>query len=379
MKKWWIGAALAAMCVGQSAWAQYPPGGPLPEPVPEAACPPGGQQFTPGPLGGANAPPGPGDALSLPADIPTAWGQGYPPESAAYLHLGGMGLIRQRPGRDLIAMDEFHVALTTNNIDPSYQWGGRATFGYLCDDAAIELTGFYLPEQETNVTFADPGRLQLAFFHPPTGFAGLSGHGLWDRADAVTATLKSTLGNAELNYRWWSRAFFDVEGIVGFRYMDLQETAIITASEATSAGRPSPELVGIYSARAHNRLLMPQTGFEWTLPIFKWLSFGLMAKGALGADDYAINTQLNNATGFVGVRGRREDWTWSTVYEANVFLDIVQLEKMRIRAGWTGLWAMHVAEGFQQIDYNLALQPGRRRDSGNIFYQGPLLEVQFLF
>ena len=83
--------------------------------------------------------------------------------------------------------------------------------------------------------------------------------------------------------------------------------------------------------------------------------------------------------GFVGAQGRREDWTWSSLYEFNIFLDFVALEKMRIRAGWTAMWLLHVAEGFQQVNYDLANQPGRRRDSGRIFYQGPVLEVQFLF
>jgi hypothetical protein len=293
-----------------------------------------------------------------------------------------MALQRQRPGRGLVAMDGDHVAMTTHDLDPHYDWAGRATVGYLCDDAAIELTGFYLPQQETNFSFTDPAHLQLAFFNPPSAFGGLSGAGLWDRADRVTATLKTQIGDAELNYRWWSRAFFGVEGIVGFRFMDLQETASITADENLSSlmatGTVSPLLVATYTARAHNRLLLPQTGFEWTLPIFKFLSFGVMAKGAFGADDYTVTTRLTNAAGTVGAAGRREDWTWSTVYEVDVFFDMVQLDKVRLRAGWTGLWAIHVADGFQQIDYNLASQPGPRR-TGSILYHGPLLELQFLF
>src|SRR5690349_14618536 len=138
MRTWWIGAALAAMCVGQSAWAQSPPvgGGPLPDPVPEAPCPPQdvpGPKFMPGPLTGAAAPPGPGDALSLPADIPTAWGRGGIPESGAYLSLGGMGLMRERPGSGAIASNHFSEVLTTHDLDPAYHWGGRGTVGYLCD------------------------------------------------------------------------------------------------------------------------------------------------------------------------------------------------------------------------------------------------------
>src|SRR5262249_55828168 len=163
MKRWWIGAALAAMCVGQSAWAQYPPGGGglLPEPAPVAPCPPpdGGQRFMPGPLSSDSAPQGPQDALSLPADIHTAWGKGPVPGSAAFFSLGMMGLQRQGPGRSVIAYDNSttnnsasmfdpgFVALNTTNLDPALNWGIRGTIGYLFDDAAFELTGFYIGDQ----------------------------------------------------------------------------------------------------------------------------------------------------------------------------------------------------------------------------------------
>src|SRR5690348_4685781 len=108
MKKWWIGAALAAMCVGESAWGQGPPAGGalLPEPAPVAPCGPPPPQMTPGPLSGGLAPPGPCDALTLPADIPTAWGKGPVPESALYLSLGSLGFQRQRPGHRDLVVDE---------------------------------------------------------------------------------------------------------------------------------------------------------------------------------------------------------------------------------------------------------------------------------
>src|SRR5262245_44921274 len=108
MKSWWIGMALVAMCVGQSARAQNPPGGLLPEPAPVA--PSGGhgtldQQWVPGPLPGASAPPGPEESLSLPADIATAWGKGPIPESGFYFHVGTQALMRQRPGSTVVAIN----------------------------------------------------------------------------------------------------------------------------------------------------------------------------------------------------------------------------------------------------------------------------------
>jgi hypothetical protein len=384
MKKWWIGAAVAAMCVGQSVRAQDAPGGALPEPVPVAPCP-GNLDFLPGPLTGATAPPGPDTGLTLPADIPTAWGRGPMPESAAYFSLGGMGLMRQRPGGAVIAQVGQPPAtvpvLTTNDLDPPYFWGGRATFGYLCDDAAIELTGFYLPEQSSSASFIDPGQLNLFFHKTPAGFQGPSGAGLLTRADAVVLDLKTSMGDAELNYRWWSRAFTGTEGILGFRYMNVQERADITAGSVTSgqaSGLPPQQLEAIYMARANNNLLMAQTGFEWNLPLFKCLSLGVMAKGAFGADYITATTRVSNGAGFVGANARRDDWTYASTYEVNVFLDIVQFEKMRLRFGYTALWLVHVAEGFQQVNFDLSQQP-TIHDSGSIFYHGPMVELQFLF
>src|SRR5689334_19581136 len=126
MKRWWIGAALAAVCVGQSAWGQQPPagdGGPLPEPAPVAPC---GPQFVPGPLTSAGAPPGPGDALSLPASLPTAWGKGPVPEEGAFFSLGAMGLQRQRPGHTEVGRNELtnRPVLDTNDLNPEMNWGG---------------------------------------------------------------------------------------------------------------------------------------------------------------------------------------------------------------------------------------------------------------
>jgi hypothetical protein len=386
MKRWWIGAAVAAMCVGQSAWAQQPAGGggPLPEPVPAAVCPPQ-PQFVPGPLTGAGAPPGPGDALSLPASLPTAWGKGPPPESGAYFHWGAMGLMRQRPGHGEIFRDDSdREVLSTHDINTEYQWGGRLTFGYLFDDQALELTGFYIPEVTKAAAVLNPGNLSSFFINAPRGFGGLDGGGLFSHADFAAVSLQTSLGNAELNYRWWSRAFTGFEGIAGFRYVDLQERARIFGDRGITltqdTGIVDPALQATYTARAHNHLLLAQFGFEWTQPIACWLSAGLIFKTGLGGNDVDITTRLQRGDGIVGLETRHNHWTFSSVYEINAFFDIVQFDKVRLRAGYAALWLVGVDEGFQQINYNLGdLSDGHHRDSGSVFFHGPMIEVQFLF
>jgi hypothetical protein len=275
------------------------------------------------------------------------------------------------------------VALTTNSVSPEYAAGVRATVGYLCDDAAIELTGFYQPETRWSSSVFVPGSLGMGFINAPPQFQGLSGS-LWVPADSAGVSLREQLGDAELNYRWWSRAFSGFEGIIGFRYFEMDERAAISVDDsftgaATGSAAPAALLQANYVARVNNHMLLAQTGFEWNQCLYPWLSAGVMFKAAGGADDIEVTRRLTLGTGFVGTQGRASNWTWSTLYEVDAFLDFVALEKMRIRAGYMAMWVMHVGEGFQQVQYDLAVQSGPVRDSGSVFFHGPMIEVQFLF
>jgi len=337
-------------------------------------------------LTGATAPPGPGDPLGLPPDIHTAWGLGPMPESGVYVQVGGMALMRERPGHAVVATDNNLVVQTTYDLDIPYQAGGRLTVGYMYDDAAIELTGFYVPQQETSTTVLDPGRLTLFFQNPPGAFQGGAGNSLWAAADRVTTTLQSSFANAELNYRWWSRALTGFETLVGLRYVALDERATILADDSltgplVNAGNTTnpAALQATYLSRADNHMLLGQTGFEWNFPLSAWLTFGVMAKAGVGADNVDVTTRLTRGDGIVGIQGRRSDWTFTSLYEIDAFFDLVTLEKMRIRIGYTAIWALHVEEALSQVGYDLSVQPGNRNEGGSIFYHGPMVEVQFLF
>jgi hypothetical protein len=391
MKRWWVGAAVAAVCVGQSAWAQQAPGdgGPLPEPAPVAASCPPGPQFVPGPLTSAGAPPGPGDALSLPASLPTAWGKGPIPESGAFLSIGGMGLQRQRPGGTQYARrdDTGDVVLNSHDLDPSQFWGGRLTFGYLYDDAALELTGFYIPENTTTVARSDINVTTLSTFFAnlPGPFQGPDAAGLLARADRVALSLQTDIADAELNYRWWSRAFSGFEGILGFRYIEYQERARVEGDRdillAQLTGITDRSLEATYTSRVHNHMLMGQFGYEWNYPVFCWLNAGTMFKSAFGADDVDIAKRIQRGDGVARVLDHSNHWTFTSAFEFNAFLDMVQFEKVRLRAGYTLLWLVHMDEALQQVNFNLTapVAPNAHRDNGSVFLHGPMIELEFLF
>ena len=80
-----------------------------------------------------------------------------------------------------------------------------------------------------------------------------------------------------------------------------------------------------------------------------------------------------------GFRGRVCGVQSSGLYEINAFLDIVEFEKVRLRAGYATMWVLHIDEAFQQVNFNLATSPDQHRDSGSIFFHGPMIEVEILF
>jgi hypothetical protein len=345
------------------------------------------------------APPGPPSDLSLPSTIPTAWQVGPKPESGLYVNAGAMGLQRQKLGNSPFVLRDNTInldngftpilratspVLNFNDIRPDLGWGFRGTVGYLYDDAAIEITGFYLPQTDDSVAAADVGRLHLFFNNPPLGFEG--DNGLWLQADFARATIGTALGNLELNYRWWSRATTGFEGIIGVRYMDVQEKlSIFTDDDGISIrdvnDQPDPNRQATYNLRAHNHILGPQVGVEWFLPLLSWVNLGTQCKGAWGANWIEVDAQLQRGDGLVGRQAERSDVDFAHLYEMNFFFDFTVLERMRIRAGYNCLWVVNVAEAVDNISYDLrqVTQPGPANNNGAIFYHGPIVEMMFFF
>jgi hypothetical protein len=366
----------------------------MPEPAP---C----TDAYPGPLDPLAAPMGPTDDLGLPPYVQHAFQDPHqvPLEPhGVYLHAGTLALMRQRFGHQPIALTDNQsrgldtgipppfnapVRLDTNDIKPQYQWGVTATLGYLDKDNAIEATGFYLPETSFSKGRVLIGRQSAFFFNAPLGFEGDNGMFLQD--DVMKATLHSTIGNAEVNYRWWNKAQWGLEGILGVRYFDQQEKLSYFFGDddivvRDSRGRPDPLRQATYEVASHTRLLAPQIGCEWNYPLRKWFTMGAMCKGAWGANFLEIDKSLTRGDGKIGFSGKDSgDIIFSSLYEIGLYGDISLWEQVRIRFGYNALWIVHVPDAQSQLQFDLANQFPGRNDNGTIFYHGPMLEVQLFF
>lgn len=409
MSRSWMGVALALACVGWTlpASAQQQA---MPEPVPfgPSTIPQGPQgpppmtqpQMTPGPLSPEAAPPGPPPELTLPANLPGAFQEPPPPIGGTYFYLGAKALKRNGLGGEPTASidRDNRTNLDTGDLPRSARflvpfqhfddvtmnmaWGFEAAAGWYSDGAVLEVSGFYIPQNDNSVTITAPGRLFAYFNPPPLGFEG--NNGMWRQADRVSTTYQSSIGNVEVNYRWWNRGVDGFEPSVGLRYFDLNERVSIYTGDDDVVirdinDRPDPNRQATYSVRAQNRIVAPQLGAEWNKHFLRCFSVGVMAKAAWGVNFVNVQQSLRRGDGFGPPAGTRNDIIFSHVYELGAHVDLYLLERLRVRAGYTGLFLLDVSEAVDQINFNLRDTAGSGRDDGNIFYHGPTIQVQMLF
>ena len=399
MSRRWTGWALLVGWLGlvASARAQAP----VPEPIPCAPSMPAAPQAVQGPLPPQLAPKGPCPDMVLPADIPGAFTD-CPPEqeTGTYFNIGSQGLLRQSLPEGSLAVVQTHNPTNLKNgvkprvertlftvqdyddIRPDMNFGVEGTLGYQWGGNAIELTGFWIGDNKASAETDIPGRLFLPFFHPPLGFEG--DNGMWIHADRNRITLEQSLGNAEVNYRWWNQAIRSVQGILGVRYTDLEERFdSFTGDDDLTVhdinGNPDPTRQADYRVVSHNHLVAAQLGFEWNQPVCCWLTFTWQAKAALGCNFLDVHYTLTRGDGFIGRAASRYETLFSSEYESGFFLDFWLCERARLRAGYDLLWLANMAPAINQVNFDLAHPTSRKIQQDSVLYHGPLVEVEFLF
>jgi len=394
----WMGVALivAGLAAGAPAWGQQLPfqaPQPQPEPIPYAPPPVGVGPGGPGLAGPGATFPYPGASAGHPEeDCCTGPCQAFHQGCGWYSGIGIMALRRQRLGNTAFAVFDLSnagdtgigappnapVAVDFDNLGALFALGGRATLGYRTDCAALEFSGFYLPDDERGVQVIAPGRLDAVFINPPPGFTGTNG--LFQQADRIRATFRSGLGNAEINGRWFSNEQPGPQFLLGVRYVDLQERfQIFTDDDSLSRLPRSPARSATYTSRTFNRIVAPQLGIACDKCLCDWLAVGGSLKGAWGVNFVHSDLLLQRGDGLVGLSTDNARTRFSHLYEVGLFVDIHCVDRARLRIGYNFLWLVDVAEAVDQIDYNLANPNGTRNNNGSVFYQGPLIELQLTY
>jgi hypothetical protein len=360
----------------------------MPEPLPFAAAPTappaGPPQFPAGPVSPLPA------ELALPANLPNAWDERYCNFPACYVFVGSTGLVRQRMGRGVVALTgpdtgdtglpieaTSGTAQTFHDIAPKLNWGVRATVGYHWDDQAIEVSGFYLFENDSDRLANTPGQLNTFFINQPVGFLGTTG--LFRQADVVRTGLQTTLASGEANYHWWIHAGGTFHWLAGVRYLDIQERLSIFVADDVTATGTSPLSQATYAVRVHNRIIGPQLGFENSKGIFHWLAFSAMAKAGFGANLTDRTITLTRGDGRLGLAVNDDNQIISHFYEGGLYLDWCLAPHARLRTGYNVLFAADIDRGEDKVGFNLLNPTENIHRTGDTFYHGPTIELQVVF
>ncbi len=429
MTRWFTRVAVFAAWLGLGTQALAQEGFPspvgaarLPEPINYIPDQPVPTNMVPGPVNPLMAPVGPPPSLNLPVNHTSAFMlDHYPPESKLYASLGGQGLRRQGITRLPVAFSDvnslgrdtgltpiglisstlgpegadaslariINPVLDTKNAEPLMTGGMRATAGYLFANVAVELTGFWNPSATQRGTITSPGTLFVPFGPNnaiPVGFEGNAN--LWRQADLVQVRYTGSVASAEANFRTWNAAVNEFELILGLRYFYAQERVDIYTDDDFNTRdifqRPDPTRAATYTAGVRNNYLGFQMGGEYGTPLpFPWLHNSVwavvMAKASLGPNFVERTFRLTRGDGFLGFDRHENSVLLASVNEIYGGLDFHVLERLRVRAGYTFIWALGFTDAAGQIDYNFSTQGASRANSGSVFYHGPVGEIQFLF
>lgn len=190
--------------------------------------------------------------------------------------------------------------------------------------------------------------------------------------NAVQATTSSKLNNVELNLRRSVGTMVSILG--GLRYVELNDrfTMLTTQPNFLVPG----SAFGLYDIRANSRLMGPQVGGNFSLPIGTWLTLGMGTKLGLFASDQSQSQAIvDDITGAYGAPVTLRNSSDNTVRAAFIaemnFLATFRLtSNLYARAGYKLLWLDGVAVGTEQIDYTTSNLGGRAVRAGDVFYNG---------
>ncbi|MCC6417664.1 MAG: BBP7 family outer membrane beta-barrel protein [Gemmataceae bacterium] len=256
-----------------------------------------------------------------------------------------------------------------DNLDRS---GGRFTVGFALDPAqtvGLEGTYFFLGSRTTTVgPFSNGGpgtpALGVPFFDLTTGteqavLAAFPGFASGNVAVSATTRLQGVEANGVVSL-WW-RPSFQLEGLIGFRYLEVNE-GLQVAFQSQRSGGSGTGLSSADQFDGHNRFYGGQVGLRAELrkgPVF----LNLAGKVALGDAVQVVRIAGASRTGGTpragGIfalptnSGRFERDAFAVVPEGSVRLGVFVNPRTRLYVGYDFLYLSDVVRPGDQIDRRL--------------------------
>ncbi|MEI8374514.1 MAG: Lpg1974 family pore-forming outer membrane protein [Planctomycetota bacterium] len=237
----------------------------------------------------------------------------------------------------VINQDTGETALTTHDLDYNMVAGPRLAFGYRLNECGtIEASYFGLHHWDATAEVTGNNNLRLP------GDLPLATLDFFD-ADHMRLDYSSELNNVEINY-YRRTGFENLSLLVGFRYLNLNETFNIHSNDVDTGGSD-------YNIRATNNLFGAQFGGRWQKD---WDRLGLDFVGKAGIFGNSAKQHT-----FVGDFDNTYVMRDSTTTGANAafigelgFNGSYRLtQALCVRAGYNLIWIEGLARAMDQLDF----------------------------
>lgn len=279
--------------------------------------------------------------------------------------------------------------LTTNDLKPEFDAGGRITIGYTFGGGCYQVEGSYLgvyswqhsitvPDSTANA-LGGVGNLSSAFsnFNDPA-IAGL------DLNNRITVSDSNSFKSAEINFRTWLNVPpgpFDVQLLVGARYMKAQETYIYGAISDRPLALGSQNSANVQTG---NDMYGVQIGIDMDFLVSARFYYDFELKGGIMQNFASQNTSYTNidSAGTISVFD-----TGNSQHRTSFFGDLSltgnwqMAPNLSLRFGYQAIFLNGIALGPQNFQTNNSLLrtgPGQLDDSGEAIYHGPVLGLMWM-
>ena len=177
--------------------------------------------------------------------------------------------------------------------------------------------------------------INLPYINAPVGFEG--DNGLFLQGDVFQSTLRDAVGMRGIQLpqmvlllpvpELYLRHPLPRHLRRDSEFLGDDDLTVINAL----TGLPDPTKQATYTTTAHNHIIAPQFGLDYTHPVGMWLALNVQGKAAPGLNIVENDVVLERGDGLIGRQGGNDGTAFSTVLELGANLDVYITPHCRIR------------------------------------------------
>ncbi|MGL4462911.1 MAG: hypothetical protein ACRC1K_12245, partial [Planctomycetia bacterium] len=136
---------------------------------------------------------------------------------------------------------------------------------------------------------------------------------------------------------------------------------------AQGFAQTAEEVRATYQVSVDNDIIGPELGLDARLPFLHCFELSLMGKGTYGINFLTTQSSVVRGDGLTLFNYENSGHAGSGIFEGHVGLNCYPHPRIRLHGGWEWMWLSNVANGIDQINFNLQKRPRPNSKHGILF------------